>query len=472
MSPRRLYRSRRDRQLAGVAGGIAEYLDVDPTVIRILWILSIFVGGFGILLYVIMAFIVPLEPTVGPAPGYGPGGPASGAPSGPAAGTAAEAGAEPGTETTPGADPEGGLPTGTAPARSADPAWAAPGAGWQPPDERRPGRGGLVVGVLLVVFGGIALAGALAPGWIAGRRSARSSSWPSVSRSSWARPAARRPRRDRRPVPRPRPAPGPGRPARRPGPGAGPRRGRGVPPLAAPPRHLARHGRDPPGVRGGARRLHRRHLAHLGGHLAPRRRGRAWSSWGSPSRSPGSSPGSSAAAPRWPTRGRSGRMRTARTAPGSQDLLLAVFADPSRWRDVVYVFVAFPLTILEFLAVVTAWTVAIAFLTVPVWYGRMDTSLVEALRLPQRRVADGRRRFRRPRRAGPPAGRGVGLAGADGAPSRGRRRPPLRVGGAGPRAPRRRPSRRAGGQSSTSRRPSCDASSATSTTGPSSASSA
>lgn len=194
MSPRRLYRSRRDRQLAGVAGGIAEYLDVDPVVIRILWILSVFVGGFGILLYIIMAFIVPLEPAVGQAPGYGPGGPAWGAPAGPAGGGApgypawattagsnpaaapgaaptdgapAEAGAEPGTETGPGADREGGLPTGAAPAWGTNPAWAAPGAGWQQPAERRPGRGGIVVGVLLVVFGGMALAGTLGPGWIA-----------------------------------------------------------------------------------------------------------------------------------------------------------------------------------------------------------------------------------------------------------------------------------------------------------------
>jgi phage shock protein C len=198
VSPRRLYRSRRDRQLAGVAGGIAEYLDVDPTVIRILWILSIFVGGFGILLYIIMAFIVPLEPAAGPAPGYGPGGPAWGAPASPAGGGApgspawgapaganpaaapgaapadgafADAGTEPGTDpgtgSTPGTDTEGGAPAGAAPAWGANPAWATPGAGWQPPVERGPGRGGLVVGVLLVVFGGIALTGALAPGWIA-----------------------------------------------------------------------------------------------------------------------------------------------------------------------------------------------------------------------------------------------------------------------------------------------------------------
>ena len=158
MNPRRLYRSRRDRQLAGVAGGIAEYLDVDPTVIRILWILSIFVGGFGILLYIIMAFIVPLEPLAGqPAHGW----------SAPPAGVAPSA--APDADRTPGGD-AGAPGTGEAgdPTTSAfGPTWPAPGAGWQPPAEPRPGRGGLVVGVMLVVFGGIALAGVLAPGWIA-----------------------------------------------------------------------------------------------------------------------------------------------------------------------------------------------------------------------------------------------------------------------------------------------------------------
>jgi phage shock protein C len=63
---KRLYRCRVDRQIAGVAGGIAEYLDVDPTLVRILWIVSIFFGGVTILLYILMAFIVPLEPV-----GYG-----------------------------------------------------------------------------------------------------------------------------------------------------------------------------------------------------------------------------------------------------------------------------------------------------------------------------------------------------------------------------------------------------------------
>ena len=59
---RRLYRCRQDRVLAGVAGGVAEYFELDPSLVRILWFLSIFVGGIGILLYIGMAIIVPLEP--------------------------------------------------------------------------------------------------------------------------------------------------------------------------------------------------------------------------------------------------------------------------------------------------------------------------------------------------------------------------------------------------------------------------
>jgi phage shock protein C len=59
---RRLYRCRHNQRLAGVAAGVAEYFDLDPTAVRVLWFLSIFVGGLGILLYIGMAIIVPIEP--------------------------------------------------------------------------------------------------------------------------------------------------------------------------------------------------------------------------------------------------------------------------------------------------------------------------------------------------------------------------------------------------------------------------
>jgi phage shock protein C len=60
---RRLYRCRHDRRLAGVSAGLAEFFVLDPTLVRLLWFLSIFVtGGLSILLYIGLAFIVPDEP--------------------------------------------------------------------------------------------------------------------------------------------------------------------------------------------------------------------------------------------------------------------------------------------------------------------------------------------------------------------------------------------------------------------------
>ncbi len=61
----RLYRSRDDRLLAGVAGGLAEYWDADPSLIRIVWaLLAIFTGGIALLVYVVMAIVVPEDPGV------------------------------------------------------------------------------------------------------------------------------------------------------------------------------------------------------------------------------------------------------------------------------------------------------------------------------------------------------------------------------------------------------------------------
>jgi phage shock protein C len=122
MNPRRLYRCRGDRKLAGVAAGMAEYLDLDPTLVRVLWLVSIFFGGFSILLYVILAFVVPPEPLALPGTGVAPD------------------------------------------LASATPAWPAH---WHDPraETRRGGRAGLYVGIVLIVIGAIALADALVPGW-------------------------------------------------------------------------------------------------------------------------------------------------------------------------------------------------------------------------------------------------------------------------------------------------------------------
>ena len=153
MNPRRLYRCRENRQIAGVAAGMAEYLEVDPTVIRIAWILSAFIGGFTILLYIILAFVIPLEPVATPA-------------------AAAPAPADPvgdGVSTEPWAATD--VPAGSphwAHATSVAPALSAPHVHDRRSADRRPGRAGLVFGVLFIVFGAIALAGPMFPGWVAG----------------------------------------------------------------------------------------------------------------------------------------------------------------------------------------------------------------------------------------------------------------------------------------------------------------
>jgi len=59
---KRLYRSRQDNVLAGVCGGLGEYLDVDPVLIRVAWVAMVLMKGFGILLYLIWIFVVPLRP--------------------------------------------------------------------------------------------------------------------------------------------------------------------------------------------------------------------------------------------------------------------------------------------------------------------------------------------------------------------------------------------------------------------------
>ena len=56
---KRLVRSSSDRKIAGVCGGIAEYFNVDPTVVRLLWVVLSCVGGSGLLAYIIAALIIP-----------------------------------------------------------------------------------------------------------------------------------------------------------------------------------------------------------------------------------------------------------------------------------------------------------------------------------------------------------------------------------------------------------------------------
>ena len=63
MTEKRLYRSRESRMLCGVCGGIAEYFNIDPTLIRLLFVLF-GLSGSGILAYIIAAIIIPDSPVV------------------------------------------------------------------------------------------------------------------------------------------------------------------------------------------------------------------------------------------------------------------------------------------------------------------------------------------------------------------------------------------------------------------------
>src|SRR5690349_7678533 len=97
----RLYRSRDERMIAGVAGGLAELWDADPSLIRIIWaLLVVLTGGVALVVYIVMAIVVPEEPypwaiaglasAGSPPPGAAPGWTAPGTTPG-----AADAGATP-----------------------------------------------------------------------------------------------------------------------------------------------------------------------------------------------------------------------------------------------------------------------------------------------------------------------------------------------------------------------------------------
>jgi phage shock protein C len=118
---RRLYRSRTDTMLGGVAAGVAEYLDIDPTIVRIIWvILAIVTGGIFVVLYIVMWIIVPEAPIQLPPAGQ--------------TATAAPGGAP---------TPEG-QPT---PSASVPPPQAPPGR------RRGSGSGPMIVGLILIGVG-------------------------------------------------------------------------------------------------------------------------------------------------------------------------------------------------------------------------------------------------------------------------------------------------------------------------------
>ncbi len=62
MEGKRLYKSATDKKIAGVCGGIAEYFNVDSTLIRLAWVVFCALGGSGLLAYIIAALVIPDRP--------------------------------------------------------------------------------------------------------------------------------------------------------------------------------------------------------------------------------------------------------------------------------------------------------------------------------------------------------------------------------------------------------------------------
>lgn len=64
MEKKRLTRSLNDRMIGGVCGGLGQYLGMDPTIVRLLFVLLALCGGHGVLIYLIMLLVVPSEPQI------------------------------------------------------------------------------------------------------------------------------------------------------------------------------------------------------------------------------------------------------------------------------------------------------------------------------------------------------------------------------------------------------------------------
>ena len=58
---KKLYRSKTDRKIWGVCGGLAKYFNIDTTIVRVVAVASLFVGLLGLVIYIIMAIVVPVE---------------------------------------------------------------------------------------------------------------------------------------------------------------------------------------------------------------------------------------------------------------------------------------------------------------------------------------------------------------------------------------------------------------------------
>ncbi|MGB7848137.1 MAG: PspC domain-containing protein [Candidatus Acidiferrum sp.] len=59
---KRLMRSSRDKKIGGVCAGLADYFDLDPTIVRVVWLLSVLFAGTGFLVYIILWIVLPIAP--------------------------------------------------------------------------------------------------------------------------------------------------------------------------------------------------------------------------------------------------------------------------------------------------------------------------------------------------------------------------------------------------------------------------
>jgi phage shock protein C len=188
VNPRRMYRSR-DRQLAGIAGGMAEYLEIDPTIIRIAWIVvGIASGGLALVAYLLLALVIPNAPYgMGVTPAADPlwaSQPGPAWPGQPGANSSGQPGASwsgqpgPAWSGQPGpagsGQPAAGTPWPSGPTYASG-AWTPPPASaqWYPqanasryePARQTRGLGAAgIVGIVLVVIGAIALLDVTLPG--------------------------------------------------------------------------------------------------------------------------------------------------------------------------------------------------------------------------------------------------------------------------------------------------------------------
>jgi phage shock protein C len=60
--PKRLMRSSLDKKIGGVCAGVADYFDLDPTIVRVVWLLAVLFGGTGFLIYIVLWIVLPLAP--------------------------------------------------------------------------------------------------------------------------------------------------------------------------------------------------------------------------------------------------------------------------------------------------------------------------------------------------------------------------------------------------------------------------